>query len=374
MQIQSYILSVIDMYVNAAAHKIEVIFKVMAILSICALLLMFSKSCSQGAKNGISFCLNMLVPSLFPFMALSSFLINSGLSQSIGKPFGRITKALFGLNGSFAPIIILSMIGGYPIGAKGISSLKNCGFAEENEAKKAVLFSVSAGPGFIVNFVGVSLFQSEKIGLIILVSQIISVFVLGIIINRFYKTNNNHNSFSEHNQEIAPFSSALVQSVLDSSKGILSICAFVVIFSAFTAIFDELIDDVMFENGLFCLLEVCEASNRISKTGTVEMLAFAVGFGGLCVHFQIFSALENIKVNKFLFFLIRIIQGVITALLTHIGLMLFPVEATVFSSATADEFTTFDGNAISGIVLIFVAVCFLLTFKKHNNYRCPPLN
>lgn len=353
------------MYVNAVLHKAEIAVKALAVLALCALLLIFPESCSNGAQNGIGFCLNVLIPSLFPFMAAASFLIKSGLAQQIGKPFGKLTSALFGLNGSFAPIILLSMIGGYPVGARGISALRKCGAASEKESEKAALFAVCAGPGFIVNFVGTSLYQNEKLGLIILVSQILSVVILGITINFFDKNKASYNSLSANKNTSLPFSSALVEAAADSSKGMLNICAFVVIFSAYTAILGELTVDSGTKSLMYCLLEVCTAVKNISQNSPVELVAFAIGFGGLCVHFQIFSALGSVKPKKLLFFVTRIIQGAITALLTHIGILLFPTETAVFSSSTVQSAGIFGGSIISGIVLVGVAICFLFTLESY---------
>ena len=166
------------MYINAAVGKAGTVFKALTALAVCVSILIFSESCSKGALNGISLCLNVLVPSLFPFMAASSFIVKSGLAQKIGKPLNKITKSLFGLSGSFAPVILISMLGGYPVGAKGICELVKSAGISQREAQKAALFSVCAGPGFIINFVGMSLYNSKTVGVIILCSQIISVILL----------------------------------------------------------------------------------------------------------------------------------------------------------------------------------------------------
>lgn len=353
------------MYVNAALHKVGIVIKALAVLAICSMLLIYSQSSCKGAESGIEFCLSVLIPSLFPFMAVSGFLIKSGLSHRLGKPFGKLTRKIFGLGGEFAPIILLSMIGGYPVGARGIASLKVQGRANDLEAEKAALFAVCAGPGFIVNFVGMSLYGSKTIGAVLLASQMLSVIILGIAVNFFYKGKGNNNSFAELNSPKASVSTALVEAVADSSKGILAICAFVVLFSALTAIISEITSDQSTRNLIYCLLEVCTAVKQLSQSSPVETVAFAVGFGGLCVHFQIFSALGDLKINKLIFFVIRLVQGAITAVLAHIGLALFPAEATVFSSASVSNADTFTGSIASGIVIIAVAVCFLFTLKSY---------
>lgn len=354
------------MYINAAVGKIGIIAKALAVFAVCALIIVFSDSCSKGALNGISLCLNVLIPSLFPFMAVASFIVKSGLSQKIGKPLGGITKKLFGLSGCFAPVILLSMLGGYPVGAKGISELEKCGAATKREAEKAALFAVCAGPGFIINFVGVSLYRSTEVGLIILCSQVISVIIIGIAINLVDKHRNDDKSESNITKSCSkPCSvgTAVVDAAAESSKGILSICAFVVLFSAFTEIFGALIQDDTAENLLCCLLEVCSAVNRLSQSCTLEMTAFAVGFGGMCVHFQIFSALGDIRVSKLLFFCIRIMQGTVTAIVTHFGASIFLESTEVFSTAKVGISELYGGTIISAAALIGVAICFLYSLK-----------
>lgn len=84
---------------------------------------MFSKECSKGAENGIGLCLSTLVPSLFPFMVLASYITDSGLAEKIGRHLSWLTKPLFGLDGCFASAIILSLVGGYPVGAKTVNLL-----------------------------------------------------------------------------------------------------------------------------------------------------------------------------------------------------------------------------------------------------------
>ena len=352
------------MFINVAARKTNVIVKAGAVVALCIAVLVFSKECTNGALTGLNFCFKVLIPSLFPFMAISSFIVKSGLSNQFGKPFQFVMRKVFGLSRCFAPVILLSMLGGYPVGAKGISSLYKSGAVNEKEAKKAAMFAVCAGPGFLINFVGVSLYKNEKTGFILLFSQILSVLILGIFINLFDKDRNTNNYKSELKISKMPLSSAVVEAAADSSKGILNICAFVILFSAFTGILNAMLSEGLFENCVLVLLEVCSAVDALSKNCPVEFIAFAVGFGGLCVHFQIFSALGEVKVQKLKFFCIRIIQGILTALFTHVGLYFFADAKDVFSTATVTDADTFGGTIISGIALITVAICFLYSLKS----------
>lgn len=155
-------------------------------------------------------------------------------------------------------------------------------------------------------------------------------FILGFALKFVCRNKVDDNSNSETLISTPQKGDALVKSVLDGARGMFAICAFVVLFSAFTEIFCSHITDENIQKPFLILTEVCNAVTAVSKDLPIEVVAFSAGFGGLCVHFQIFSALGDIKVNKMLFFFCRILQGFITALLTHLGIKLFSVTTDVF--------------------------------------------
>jgi hypothetical protein len=82
------------------------------------------------------------------------------------------------------------------------------------------------------------------------------------------------------------------------------------------------------------------------------------------VHFQIFSALGELPVSKWLFFLIRIIQGLLTAALTELGLKILPQQTAVFSTAQAENAAFFGGSILSGAVIFVVLLCFFISMKQ----------
>ena len=345
------------------------VFKALIIAAAALALTFSSESCKNGVENGVELCLRVLIPSLFPFMALSAMAVKSGACQAIGKPFGKITNRLFGLSGVFAPILILSLIGGYPVGARGIAELKNAGVVSEKQAGKAALFAVCAGPGFLINYVGTSLYDNTVLGLIILLAQVISVLLLGVLINLFDREREIYNSNTELLSKTLPFSSVIVESAYSATKGMAQICALVLIISAATGIIKGVFGESLVSNIWVILSEVCSAVTLTSFKYPFEITAFAVGFGGLCVHFQIFSALGDIKINKSLFFFIRIIQGVITALITKLLSLVFIGETAVFSSGAVHSAGVFGGSVLSAAALITTAVCFLFTLKNCNFRR-----
>ena len=92
------------MFLSKSAVKAVNIFKAIGIFLLCITALLFSKECSKGAENGIGLCLSTLVPSLFPFIVLASYITDSGLAEKIGRHLSWLTKPLFGLDGCFASV------------------------------------------------------------------------------------------------------------------------------------------------------------------------------------------------------------------------------------------------------------------------------
>lgn len=335
-----------------------------AAAGLCAATLVFSQQARDGAAKGVELCLRVLAPSLFPFMALSSLTVKTGLCARMGKALHGVTRRLFGLSGAFAPVILLGLIGGYPVGAKDIGDLCREGRVNGKEAARAALFTVCAGPGFLVNFVGLSVFGSKTLGFILLGAQVLSVLLLGTTIHILTRKQPIDNSNIELSSPLPlPFGDALTASVREACRSMGSICGLVVLFSSFLGILGAVVQS---ERAVFWLGTLCEVTTAVAAPAEgvgATAVAFAVGFGGLCVHFQVFASLGRVPVNKILFFFIRIIQGMLTAALTKLGMLLFLRETAVFSVGVPEKAGVFSGSVLSAALLLAVTVGFLITFR-----------
>ena len=59
------------------------------------LLCIYPLEAANGAANGLGCCLNILIPSLFPFMVLSVFVIQSGAANYLDRPLGPFCRLIF---------------------------------------------------------------------------------------------------------------------------------------------------------------------------------------------------------------------------------------------------------------------------------------
>ena len=313
----------------------------------------YSDACAEGIRSGIAFCTGVLVPSLFLFMVLTAYLIKSGASSMIAKPFGWLGK-LMGLPKEATAAVLLSMIGGYPIGAGCVALLRGQGQLSDSEAQKTACIAVAAGPGFLINYVGNALLHSVSAGNILLLAQIAAVILTGIVVGRTVKC-----SPPAHRKRLAAGGAgAFVASVKSAADATFNMCAMVVLFSAVIEVIATVADSGTADI-LSAFLEITTGCNRLSARMPLYLTAFFVGFGGISVHCQIFACLGDVPLNKALFFLFRIIEGIFAMGTAYIFLMITPMQETVFSSSdvplSAARSATYAGSG----ALILAALCFI---------------
>lgn len=337
----------------------------LAAAAAAVMMTVFAQESKSGAARGVTLCLQTLAPSLFPFMAVTQLLVKSGLCQRASRFLQRPTRALFGMSGSLAPVFLLSMIGGYPVGAAGIRELYSNKEISREEARRAALFMVGAGPGFLLSFVGVSVYGNRRIGVVLLIAQTAAAVLLGLL-SRLHGTAARH----EHITQSAPlpsFGEALTESVYGAARSMAIMAGFVILFAAVQGMAQERIPWQPLKTALSLTWEVCDAVTACAREQPIELTAFAVGFGGICVHCQIFAVLGELGVNKALFFLYRILQGVLTAAFTHLLLLLTPLSAPVFSTAVPQHAMPYNGSVLSGAALVAVSIAFLASCRRKNN-------
>jgi nucleoside recognition membrane protein YjiH len=84
------------------------------------LLFSFPKESADAARTGVRLCLDLIIPSLFPFFVLSSLVISTGLAGLLACPLEKTMRLLFGVGSSGASLLVLGAVGGYPVGARAL--------------------------------------------------------------------------------------------------------------------------------------------------------------------------------------------------------------------------------------------------------------
>lgn len=91
-------------------------------------------------KDGVILFWAAVLPALFPFFFFTRMLTGLGFPETIGKFFEKPVKFLFHTPPISAYIFFMSVLSGYPIGAKLISEFYKNGVINTEESKKLLLF------------------------------------------------------------------------------------------------------------------------------------------------------------------------------------------------------------------------------------------
>lgn len=348
--------------------------QIFVVLLCCILLIAFPKGTSEGASRGLKYCLELLIPSLLPFMVLSSYIVRSGVAAKLSGIFSPVMRLFFRLPGSAAPTVIMSFIGGFPVGAKGIAGLYESKLISINQAKRMSLFCVGAGPAFLITAVGTVLLNNAGLGVILLISQILSGLVSGIISRFFYPEKNI--SRPDVPENISQ-QNAFVKSCADGSNGIISLSALVILFQAFIGIIEQsglnqAVSEIFSILGagryseiiLPSILEVTGACSIISQgIFPIYILSAAIAFGGLCVHLQIWGILSKIRPNKLLFVVFRLLNAILSGFFTYLITLFYNPVSDVFNSFPEKPLANTATHFSGGLAILLLSMLFMLSIS-----------
>ena len=289
------------------------------------LILLNSYEIMEGIKFSFYICINNLFPSLIPFMLLSNILIKYNFVSEVNDLFGNLMK-LFKVNKNASFVFIMSILSGSPSNAKYIKDLLDNKLININDAKKCLKFCHFTNPVFVIGTIGYTFLNNKKLGLIILISHYLSSFIIGIIF-RNKKCSNINNNISKYSNN-KKFITILNESIISTANTLLLILGVI----TFCLIITGLVDNIFNINNnlkfIYGFLEITQGLKYLSISNLniyikTIIASFIISFGGLCIHIQVFSILDNKKIRYFPYLYSRIIHAIISSLITILIIKIF---------------------------------------------------
>ena len=266
---------------------------------------MFTKSC----LNAISVWALKVLPTLFPFFVFTRLIVS--LSEFKSNPLDKFFSKTYHVPTGSLFIFFLSVLSGYPMGAKLISTMHETGSISREDAIKMFSFCSVSGPMFMIGTVGVAIFNNYLAGLIIFIVNISASLINGFIFRG--KKNDKPFYISKDLKK-----SSLTNSVFDSLVSILMVGAYIVI--SFLII-DLIKNLIIFQstlktictlipiNNLYdCINAMIACSLEITR-GAIDVYALplplsiktiitccSIGFGGISILLQSNSFFSKINI------------------------------------------------------------------------------
>ena len=149
-----------------------------------ALLLLRPQEAASAVRAGLALCAGTVVPSLFPFFAAISLLLQLGAAEALGRLCAPIMRPLFRMRGVCALPLLAGLLGGYPSGAKTAASLYAQGRITRQEAELLLGFCDNCGPAFLLGCVGAGVLGDPAAGLWLYAVHILSALLAGLLLCR----------------------------------------------------------------------------------------------------------------------------------------------------------------------------------------------
>lgn len=361
------------------------------LLALAGLLFRFPGQSAEAARQGVDLCLELILPSLFPFFVLSSLFIATGLAGLCARRMEGGMQRLFGVGGAGGSAFLLGLVGGYPVGARTLAQLVERGDCSRRDAGRLSLFCNNCGPAFFMGAVGVGIFGSRQAGLLLLVSNALAALTLGLVLHLLrdkgngptssHSQNQNQNQTKPRSLTTASLPTVLPECVRTAFSSTLGVCAYVILFSVLTTLADNAGLLPGRETPLLrcALVGFLELSTGVAHLGEAEhvgaalpLAAFLLGWGGLSVHCQTLPFWHEAGVAPGPYLLAKFLQGLLAAGLTALGLHLLPLSLPTMATEPLSPCPSLWARE-SLALWALSGVYFLLAGKRGGNQQEKPL-
>ena len=343
-------------------EKIRVKLYALSLAATGILCLCFSSAMKQGIVKGLDLCGSTLIPSLFPFLCLCA--LATALPPQPPGLLGRGFRALFHLPAAAGKVLFTALLSGYPAGPLMCAALLEREQITPKEARRLSLFACAAGPSFSVVAIGEGLCGSKSLGVILLASNVLAQLLIGIVLGLLARKDPLCQGDKLYSESF-DFSTALCAAVEKSIGATLSICAYVLLFSAGLELLRLSPLPAAVQQPLSAVLEVTNGCVGYPTNPPVH--SAILGFGGLSIFFQVKKYLLKTGTSSVSFLLARSCSAGLSFLLCALLLRLFPQAVPTMAREI-----TFEGLSYSAplcAVLFFAFAAFVLENKRSVRLR-----
>ena len=280
-----------------------------------------------GAKSGLTLWYSTIVPTLLPFILLTSAFLNYGSFPVKTTPSRNNLRSF--INPSVLFCVSMGFFCGYPMGAKLVNNLYEEKIVSKKYAQALLCICNNASPIFILGYVGIHGLDDTVPVFFLFLCIYLPVFLYFMMATILYgnAANTSVNDSYSANHGSAPVSFDSI--IMDSVTIIVKIGIYVMIFSILTTFCAQYILPAC--PSLLVPIASLEFTNGIAFIKTVSMpakektaLILAItAFGGFSSTFQSKSVLTNKELSLFPYAITKILLGAATYICAKLCYPLF---------------------------------------------------
>ena len=294
---------------------------------------------SNATLDGLKLFLVGVFPTLFPFVFISKILSALQTPLVLSNSLKNLSHKLFHAPSCISYVYLLSILCGYPIGAKLTGDLFTQGIINHKQVKQLTYFCSTSGLLFVIGTIGTIMFGSSLIGIIIYVSHILGCFIGGLILSRIDK----QPDFSEKPIPHTASSNIISESITSSIKSIVIVGAYITLFCLFTKIlcdltifkyilhFIELLFDKLgiptnlasgLVTGIFEMTNGCKQLSMHTSNAAIILASGIISFGGISILLQSQTFLKNTKIKARTLLFTKFVHAICSMIICYIILLI----------------------------------------------------
>ncbi len=328
---------------------------------------------AEAVGESIQRCIDIVIPSLFAMMIVSSMITASSMTALMPRCLGRLSRLVFGIEGSELPVFTFGMIAGYPVGVKMLCEECSCGRLDKKRAELLSGLCFGAGPAFIFGCISRQLYSSRNAGLVILISTISANIILALLLSVPLRRTAGARSVP---RRVSISADMLTDCILRSGRAMADICIMIAAFAAanaalartgVTAAAGELLgklpdlDRIRGEVLVAAFLDV----TNISKLPCGDWLLLPyisalTAFGGVCVLCQL-RALTAGKLSLKYFIIMRSAAAVLSFFICRL-IMPFFMTGEVTEVMSPRISSAGNSSPVPSVMLIIMTVMLIVEF------------
>ncbi len=271
-------------------------------------------------NTGLTTWYKHMIPSLFPFMVLSGFLLRSGLSFQIASFLNPILGRLFRLSPNCIYIIIMGFLCGFPMGATVIAQSLSLNKISKREAELLLAFCNNIGPIYVISFAMVAcpcypllITMSIMYGLPLLYGLFLRYTRYKDIPYCIKNEVSNHCPYINQNNT-NNYLDAFQESLQKAITSIVTLGAYMVIFNVLQLPLYNTFYQVP-ENWLCIfkgLIEINSGISEIASFPELNIIVYSIflPFCGLCCFFQTYAMIKDTPLSLRNYFIHKLFQTI----------------------------------------------------------------
>lgn len=281
-------------------------------LGFIGMLLCFPESTIGYAYQGLTQWATRMVPTLFPFMMISSMMIHTGVDTYLTKLLKPFLKPWFACSSNGLYAIFMGFLCGFPMGAKATCDLLKNKKISKSEAEYLLAFCNNIGPTYFMGIAFPLLAQCGYHNKVLWLFGLYGIPLLyGSFLGKIIKTSEseiNTISNSSEKKVQVPITTALRLACLNSIQSILLLGGYVTFVNAFRVIPDILNLSSYTSSVVGGFLEIVYGlpgiyyNIQIPAPCKAFWIMVSLSFSGICCMLQTSSIIEEeLSMKKYVF-------------------------------------------------------------------------